>query len=43
MCQALLCDQRFHQLLLQFDEDLTARTRADGCPRCGGRLHSAPY
>lgn len=43
MCQALLCDKRFHQLLLQFDEDLAARTRADGCPRCGGRLHSAPY
>ena len=43
MCQALLSDQRFHQLLLQFDEDLAASTRADGCPRCGGVLHSARY
>jgi len=43
MCQALLCDKRFHQLLLQFDEDLAASTRAAGCPRCGGVLHSACY
>jgi len=43
MCQALLCDKRFHQLLFQFDEDLAARTRAAGCPRCGGVLHSAAY
>jgi hypothetical protein len=43
MCQALLCDKRFHQLLLQFDEDLAASTRAGGCRRCGGRLHSARY
>src|ERR1700757_4281542 len=43
MCQALLCDKRFHQLLLQFDEDLPASTRAGGCRRCGGRLHAARY
>lgn len=43
MCQALLCDKRFHQLLVQFDEDLAASTRAGGCRRCGGRLHSARY
>jgi hypothetical protein len=43
MCQALLSDKRFHQLLLQFDEDLAARTRAGGCRRCGGLLHSARY
>ena len=43
MCQALLSDQRFHQLLLQFDADLAASTRADGCPCCAGVLHSACY
>ena len=43
MCQALLLDKRFHQLLLQFDEDLAASTRAGGCRRCGSVLHSARY
>lgn len=43
MCHALLADRRFHQLLLQFDADLAATTRAEGCPRCSGVLHSANY
>lgn len=43
MCQALLCDRRFHQLLLQFDDDLATSTRADGCRSCAGTLHSAYY
>ncbi|MCC6195510.1 MAG: hypothetical protein IT518_13690 [Burkholderiales bacterium] len=43
MTQALLCDHRFHHLLLRFDADLAATTRADGYPRCGGVLHSASY
>lgn len=43
MSHALLSDSRFHQLLFQFDADLAATSRADGCPRCGGVLHTANY
>jgi hypothetical protein len=41
--QALLNDTRFQEQLLAFDLDLAAIARADGCPRCGGRLHSARF
>ncbi len=43
MYQRLLGEVRFHQLLLKFDEDLAARTREGGCPRCAGTLHWARY
>jgi hypothetical protein len=38
MCSDLLSDTRLYGLLLKFDEDLFAQTRAEGCP-CGGVLH----
>jgi hypothetical protein len=41
--QAVLADARFHQQLLVFDQDLSETTRAAGCGRCGGRLHSARF
>ena len=43
MSEALLRDVRFHRLLLAFDEDLAALTRAQRCQRCNGVLHSARY
>jgi hypothetical protein len=42
MCPDLLSDTRLYALLLKFDQDLFAQTRAQGCP-CGGVLHSASY
>jgi len=33
----------FHQTLLQLDAEIAERTRARGCPHCGGRLHRANY
>jgi len=41
--QALLGDAKFHQLLLAFDRDLAATTRAGTCARCRGVLHSGEY
>lgn len=38
----LLQDRTFYETLAQFDEDLAAGVRAQGCP-CGGRLHRAAY
>lgn len=43
MYQGLLRDVGFYRLLLRFDEDLAAATRALGCWRCGERLHVADY
>ena len=43
MYQALLNDTRFQEQLLGFDRDLAAIARGEGCPRCGGRLHSARF
>jgi hypothetical protein len=40
--QALLADVRFHQLLLNFDDDMADTARGQGCS-CGGVLHSARY
>ncbi|MES2026295.1 MAG: hypothetical protein V4448_12110 [Pseudomonadota bacterium] len=42
MCQILLQDPKFFQLLLQIDIDLAEQTRAGKCP-CGGVLHRADY
>lgn len=42
MCLKILEDSRLYVLLLKFDEDLAASTRASGCT-CGGALHSASY
>jgi hypothetical protein len=39
----VLSDVRFHELLLAFDEELSASVRAGGCPRCQATLHSARY
>lgn len=33
----------FFLLLQRFELDLEEGSRAAGCPRCGGRLHRAPY
>jgi hypothetical protein len=42
MCLNVLGDSRLYVMLLQFDEDLAAAARSEGC-RCGGVLHSARY
>jgi hypothetical protein len=39
----VLNDARFHELLLQLDQDLAAPVRAGGCPTCSAVLHSAPF
>jgi len=39
----LLADASFQGLLLAFDRDLATRERAEGCSRCGGVLHAAPF
>jgi hypothetical protein len=41
--QTLLRDSSFFALLLRCDEDLAAQARQEGCPICGGVLHSARY
>ena len=38
-----LKDPAFQELLLQFDEDLAKEARAQGCPDCNGKLHSAVF
>jgi len=38
-----LQDARFHTLLLRADQDVAVAARGEGCPQCGGALHSAPY
>jgi hypothetical protein len=43
VCHALLHDATLYDLLLAFDQDLAAETRAAGCVFCGGTLHSARY
>src|SRR5262249_39712389 len=40
--QALVADVRFHQLLLNFDDDMADTARGQGCA-CGGLLRSARY
>jgi hypothetical protein len=40
---AHLKDPAFHKLLLQFDEDRAKEARAQGCPDCDGKLHSAVF
>lgn len=40
---SLLGEARFAQALLELDEQITTRTGARGCPRCGGPLHRADY
>lgn len=43
MCQNVLRDARFWELLLQIDRDLAEEVRVGGCPRCGGPLHRADF
>ena len=43
MCLSLLHDVRFHDFLLEIDEDLKRRAHDAGCPRCGRRLDNAPF
>ena len=43
MYAELLADPKLHALLRKCDEELAAECRAGGCPRCGGKLHSARY
>jgi hypothetical protein len=40
---AQLKEPAFQKLLLQFDEDLAKEARAQGCPDCHGKLHSAVF
>lgn len=39
----LLTETTLCEALLTIDQDLAAQTRADGCRRCGGRLHHSDY
>jgi hypothetical protein len=41
--QDLLSDARFRELLLEFDADLAATARAEGCLICCSVVHSARY
>ncbi len=43
MCQKLLRDARFQAFLLEADREIAAEAREEGCPRCGGVLHSAKF
>ncbi len=43
MCQSFLNDANFYHHLLRLDEALAAEVQAQGCPYCGGVLHSARY
>lgn len=43
MSEAVVLDGRFHGVLVEIDQELAAKVRARGCPRCGGKLHSAQY
>jgi len=43
MYEELLGEIGFYRLLLRFDEDLAAATRALGCWRCGKALHVADF
>ena len=43
MYPSLWHDARFHALLLRVDQDVAVAAREEGCPRCGGALHAAPY
>ena len=40
---AQMKDPAFRKLLLQFDADLAEEAHAQGCPDCGGKLHSAVF
>lgn len=40
---ARLKDPAFQKLQLEFDEDLAREARAQGCPDCNGKLHSAVF
>jgi hypothetical protein len=39
----VLQDPRFGQMLRAIDDDIAEAARAEGCPKDGGRLHSARY
>jgi hypothetical protein len=41
--QAFWADSTSHRFLFTIDQDLAAKARAAGCPRCGAKLHSATY
>jgi len=43
MYHSPLSDARFLPFLDSIDEDLAETARKQGCPCCGGRLHSADY
>lgn len=43
MCHHTLLHGNFHVFLLRIDEDLAAKTQADGCRRCGEVLHKNRY
>lgn len=43
MYHSLLRDAKLYEFLRGIDADLAARARLDGCPECGGVLHSARY
>jgi len=43
LCHDVLGDAKFYEFLLNADRDLCEQVRAEGCPRCGGRLDSARY
>lgn len=42
-CRKHLTDQELYHFLEKVDAELAEGARAQGCPRCGGRLHRADY
>jgi hypothetical protein len=43
MIPNILRNRRLIELLQRIDREIATRARAEGCPQCGGVLHSAPY
>jgi len=43
MLPSILSDPRLFVMLFRIDFELSEQTRGEGCPFCGGKLHSARY
>lgn len=43
MWHGLVLGREFFDALVRYDEQITQRVAAAGCPRCGGRLHRSDY
>lgn len=43
MSDTVVKGSQFHAVLVEIDRELAGKVRANGCPYCGGKLHSAQY